>query len=686
LATLILLFTYLPSALTLWPSIREKDLGAAPKKKRFAWFTNFTNGLGERTAEFIIHRNGIVAVTCTIVLILFAGGLYHINTSIHLVKMFDASANIIKDYTWLEQKQGKLVPMEVVLRFDQGTLRLIDGEIEEATEEDNDPRFQYSFLERIEASDRVHQFIEEELGAHGRRVVGRGLSAATFCPELPSSGSSFRAAAVRGGYNRRLAAHREEFVEADYLRTDKKDDSELWRVSLRLGALQEIDYGAFVAELKSVVEPVMAAYRYRDDILHRIDETTESGSWRGASVLLVGAPYSAYRELAQQRKEAEKEQTEGGVDVEEFNEDHVVDQTRLFAITLKDLLRNAGCRLSYHDPDAHTGEELQKKLSATDYVVYVKDAEVYDLDALAADFEQKLIDVREHAIDPDNLPQVDYRASPHEDEEWAGPQIAAIYTGVVPVVYKAQRTLLHSLIESIGWAFVMIAFVMMFVLRSPKAGLISMFPNVFPVVVIFGAMGWLGINVDIGSMMTASVAMGVAVDDTIHFLTWYRWGLDEGRSRKEAIMLAYRRVARAMAQTTAIGGLGLAIFALSTFSPTQRFGYLMLTLLAAALVGDLIFLPALLAGPFGRVFSGESKDAEKDVPPEPSTDAVGEETEASENAGATLLTGVKGEPPPDSPLTADDRSIIDPVDAPSSTPAGPHSTTTGPRGLDRRAV
>ena len=60
-----------------------------------------------------------------------------------------------------------------------------------------------------------------------------------------------------------------------------------------------------------------------------------------------------------------------------------------------------------------------------------------------------------------------------------------------------------------------------------------------------------------------------------------------------------------MTQTTLIGGLGLAAFALSTFTPTQRFGVLMLFLLAAALVGDLIFLPAILAGPLGKFFGKE---------------------------------------------------------------------------------
>jgi predicted RND superfamily exporter protein len=183
---------------------------------------------------------------------------------------------------------------------------------------------------------------------------------------------------------------------------------------------------------------------------------------------------------------------------------------------------------------------------------------------------------------------------------------------VVPIVYKAQRTLLESLVNSIALAFVMIAVVMMFLLRNgklgplnfinPSAGLVSMLPNVFPVIIIFGAMGHLGVLIDIGTMMTASVAMGVAVDDTIHFLTWFRTGLAEGLDRKQAIRKAYGHVATAMTQTTLIGGLGLSVFALSTFTPTQGFGIMMLCLLAMALVGDLVFLPALLAGPLGAFF------------------------------------------------------------------------------------
>jgi predicted RND superfamily exporter protein len=161
---------------------------------------------------------------------------------------------------------------------------------------------------------------------------------------------------------------------------------------------------------------------------------------------------------------------------------------------------------------------------------------------------------------------------------------------------------MRGLFESLATAFLLIAVVMMIVLRSPTAGLISMVPNLLPVIVIFGMMGWTNILVDVGSMMTASVALGVAVDDTIHYLTWYRRGLDRGLDRKPAVMMAYERCATAMTQTTLIAGFGLAVFAFSTFTPTQRFGMLMLTLLFAALFGDLIFLPAMLSGPFGKLF------------------------------------------------------------------------------------
>ena len=245
----------------------------------------------------------------------------------------------------------------------------------------------------------------------------------------------------------------------------------------------------------------------------------------------------------------------------------------IFSTTLGDLLRAKGYQgakgrqipkryMVWNDPlktpmpaGYSTSQKWADSLAKFDCVVLLRDHPDYDIDFIKK-HAKNVVDARNHAFDPERDLSAKEKNLP----------IQITYTGVVPIVYKAQATLLSSLIDSIGWAFVMIAAVMMVLLRTKKTqilnvrgGLVSMLPNVFPVILIFGAMGHWGLTVDIGTMMTASVAMGVAVDDTIHFLTWFRDGIRQGLDRKTAIKEAYGRVALAMTQTTLIGGLGLSV-------------------------------------------------------------------------------------------------------------------------------
>jgi predicted RND superfamily exporter protein len=148
--------------------------------------------------------------------------------------------------------------------------------------------------------------------------------------------------------------------------------------------------------------------------------------------------------------------------------------------------------------------------------------------------------------------------------------------------------------------------------RAASAGLVLLLPAAFPAVMVFGGMGWgnallksLGTGnmlIDIGTVMAPSVALGVTVDDVVHFMLWFRRGIAEGLDRKQAVMLAYKGCARAMYQSWGVIGIGLSVFALSPFGPTQRFGHMMLSMLTIALVGNLVLMPALLSGPLGAVF------------------------------------------------------------------------------------
>jgi predicted RND superfamily exporter protein len=196
--------------------------------------------------------------------------------------------------------------------------------------------------------------------------------------------------------------------------------------------------------------------------------------------------------------------------------------------------------------------------------------------------------------------------------------VRAEYTGVMPLINAIQKTLLHDLFSSFLSACVVITLVMMVVERNAVAGLIAMLPNVFPMVLLFGLLGWTAAALDIGSVMTASIALGMAVDGTFHFLTFFRRGLVQESVREAggslagriaAVHAAFRHSAPALFQSAVVCGLGILAFAGSSFAPTRRFAWMLSLLVAAALVGDLVLLPALLASPLGRWFKPRGRPA-----------------------------------------------------------------------------
>jgi hypothetical protein len=188
-----------------------------------------------------------------------------------------------------------------------------------------------------------------------------------------------------------------------------------------------------------------------------------------------------------------------------------------------------------------------------------------------------------------------------------GTPIEAVYTGAVPIIYQARRSLLEGLALGFGTDVALIVVALTVALRHWSNGLLMLLASVFPMTLVFGLMGWTGTLVDIGSIMTPCVALGVTVDDIIHFLLWFRRGIERGDTPQHAVRLAYQGCGRAMVQSWGVIGLGLSAFALSTFVPTFRFGALMIALLTVGLAGNLLFLPALLAGPLGRVIAAGIK-------------------------------------------------------------------------------
>jgi predicted RND superfamily exporter protein len=219
--------------------------------------------------------------------------------------------------------------------------------------------------------------------------------------------------------------------------------------------------------------------------------------------------------------------------------------------------------------------------------------------------------------------------------------VAVEYTGLVPLVYKAQHSLLENLKIGFVFDFAIIVAVMILLCRAFSAGLVLLLPAAFPAVLVFGAMGWGNalvkwmhsgnLFIDIGTVMAPSVAHGVTVDDVVHFMLWFRRGIADGLDRRQATMLAYKGCARAMYQSWGVIGIGLSVFSLSPFGPTQRFGHMMLAMLTIALVGNLVLMPALLSGPLGAVFAWSvqrierkkaAKEGKRRVITDPGSDAI----------------------------------------------------------------
>ena len=168
-------------------------------------------------------------------------------------------------------------------------------------------------------------------------------------------------------------------------------------------------------------------------------------------------------------------------------------------------------------------------------------------------------------------------------------------TGITPLIEQAQITIFQGFKESFSSSFILIAIVSLCALRSFKLTFWGMVPNISPIMFIFGLIGWSGTSVDIGMMMTGSIAFGMSVDATFHFLFAYQDAAKAGHSSKTATFYSLVQTGKPIFEAAAIASIGMLALTLSNFTPTVRFGLLMAVLLWSAVIGCLVQLPAILS-------------------------------------------------------------------------------------------
>jgi predicted RND superfamily exporter protein len=170
-----------------------------------------------------------------------------------------------------------------------------------------------------------------------------------------------------------------------------------------------------------------------------------------------------------------------------------------------------------------------------------------------------------------------------------------IYTGVSVVASDGTRYLVNNLISSLIFAIICIGILMALLFRSWRMVLISMIPNIIPLIVTAGIMGFFGIPLKASTLLIFSIAFGISIDDTIHFLSKYRQELkNKNWDLKSCILIAIRESGLGMFYTSIVLFCGFSVFAFSQFGGTQALGILISITLLVAMVNNLVLLPALL--------------------------------------------------------------------------------------------
>ncbi|MEX0273503.1 MAG: RND family transporter [Flavobacteriaceae bacterium] len=197
-------------------------------------------------------------------------------------------------------------------------------------------------------------------------------------------------------------------------------------------------------------------------------------------------------------------------------------------------------------------------------------------------------------------------------------------TGKALLFLKGTKYLIKNLLLSLALAIGLISIFMAYLFRSFRMIIISLVPNILPLVITAGLMGFFGVPIKPSTILVFSIAFGISVDDTIHFLAKYRQELMANRWHiKKSVYNALRETGVSMFYTSIVLFFGFSVFTISSFGGTQALGALVSATLLFAMLSNLILLPSLL-------LSLERSIANKQVLKKPQIDIRPKETESAE--------------------------------------------------------
>lgn len=174
------------------------------------------------------------------------------------------------------------------------------------------------------------------------------------------------------------------------------------------------------------------------------------------------------------------------------------------------------------------------------------------------------------------------------------PDATISITGIAPMLVETMYDILTSMLKSYGLALIAITFLMIALIGKIKLGIISMAPNLLPIILVMGLMGWLSLPFDFSNMLVGSIAIGLVVDDTIHFLHNLRRHFDQTGNITVAIKDTLHTTGRAIFITSMVLASGMTVAMTADLSSTANFGLITATVIILALLADFFLVPALM--------------------------------------------------------------------------------------------
>ena len=195
----------------------------------------------------------------------------------------------------------------------------------------------------------------------------------------------------------------------------------------------------------------------------------------------------------------------------------------------------------------------------------------------------------------DKMKKIEDRLQEKIDVLFPKERYTVTLTGKALVFEKGTHYLIKNLVLSLLFAIVLISFLMAYLFRSFKMIIISLLPNLLPLIITAGIMGFIGVPIKPSTILVFSIAFGISVDDTIHFLAKYRQELIANDWKiKRSVFSTMREAGVSMFYTSVVLFFGFSVFTLSSFGGTVALGGLVAATLLFAMLSNLILLPTLL--------------------------------------------------------------------------------------------